>query len=201
MATVSCKCGKIKFQLGPSKAPRVHSLCCCDDCQRRVEHLTTKGGTAFDTSRPVEVANFEGQVKLLDPQVKNLLYVFKLRDETNMVNVASKCCYSFLCARNTDFHGNAIATFPQYAIVNDAEEISKPYEFLSFPGFWKHGDLRKDLPQFWKDGTKEGGFDGTGDFMTALGTAMGANAAPMTETVEGAISFDELVEGQEIHIV
>ena len=50
-------------------------------------------------------------------------------------------------------------------------------------------------------GDAEGGFSGTGDHQQALATALAANAAPFAETVEGAIGFDELVQGLAIEIV
>lgn len=200
MATVTCKCGEVKFQFPTSSTPRVHSLCCCDDCQRRIQYLADKGGTPLDVEHPVEVANFEGQIKFV--KGRTLLHFFKLSEETNMINVGSTCCHSFLCARNTDFHGNAVATLPQYAKVEHAD---KPLEFLTFFKFWPNQDYKKPdgLIEFWKkdDGFDQGSFDGTEGFMEAIGTAMGSNAAPMSEKVDGAITFDELVEGQNVTMV
>ena len=75
-----------------------------------------------------------------------------------MINVATKCCHSFICARNTDFHGNAIATLPQFANV-DSTHVEKPLEFLSFRKFWPTEMKVPDgIPEFWRI---EGGFDGT----------------------------------------
>lgn len=196
MATVSCKCGQVKFCFPASKLPRVHSLCACDDCQRRVQYLADQGGTPLDTTHAIEVANFEGQIQFEEGRDQLLFFRLREETETNMINVASQCCHSFLCARNTDFHGNAVATLPQYAIVKHEED--KPIEFLSFRKFWptKLETVPKGIIEFWK--TEDGGFDGTEGFEEALGTAMGANAAPLSEKIEGTISFDELVEGQTI---
>lgn len=192
MATVSCKCGQVKFCFPVSKVPRVHSLCACDDCQRRLQYLADQGGSPLDTTNAIEVANFEGQIKF--EKGRDQLEFFRLRDETNMINVASKCCHSFLCARNTDFHGNAVATLPQYAIVNHAD---KALAFLSFRKFWPTSTLEtKGILEIWR--TADGGFDGTEGFMDALGAVMEADAAAMSEKIDGAITFDELVEGQTV---
>ena len=194
MATVKCNCGEVQFCFPISKVPRVHSLCCCDDCQSRIQHLAQKGGTPLDTNNAIEVANFEGQI--LFTKGRDKLTFYRLTQETNQINVASACCHSFLCARNTDFHGNAVATLPQYAQVDfDA----KPMEFLSFRKFWPHKNALQNEPEglseFWRI---EGGFDGTEGFADAIGAAMGANAAALSEKVDGAITFDELIEGQTI---
>jgi hypothetical protein len=199
MATVTCKCGAVKFEFPTSSTPRVHSLCGCDDCQRRVQYLADKGGTPMDTDHPIEVANFEGQMKFV--KGRELLEFFKGKEETNMINVGSTCCHSFLCARNTDFHGTSIATLPQYATVKHAD---KPLEFLSFMKFWPNKQYKKNhegLPEFWRKEDGGEGFDGTEGFMEAVGAAMAANAAPISEKVEGAITFEELVEGQTITMV
>ena len=135
--------------------------------------------------------------KIRFDQGRDLLYFFRGSDDTHMINVSCTCCHSFLCARNTDFHGNAVATLPQYANVSHAP---KDLQFLSFRKFWPNSDTLENVPEgmaeFWK--TDNGGFDGTEGFMEALGVAMASNTEPLTEKIEGTISFDDLVKGQTV---
>jgi len=213
MVMVTCLCGRVELGFPASNVPRVRSLCGCDDCQRRIQYLAQKGGTPLDLEHPIEVANFENQIRFVSHTHKGqqqqqqqqtsrlqLLEVFQLGSETHMRNVASTCCHSFLCAQNTDFHGNAVATLPQYAEVTHAA-THKDIEFLSFGKFWPNKKYQPpvDTIQFWK--TEDGGFDGTKGFMDALDTAMRSNAAPLSEKIPGTLSFDELVEGLPVQIV
>ena len=196
MASVSCKCGEVKISFPVSDKPRVHSICCCDDCQKRVSHLATLGGKPlgdiFALGTGVEVVNFEGQLKV--DRGLNLLYFYRLRTDTNMVNVGCKCCHSYMIARNTDFHGNSVATLPQFANV-EGDLAGKPIQFVSFRQFWPvEMKLPEGVPEFWKaeDGKN---FDGSPGFEKAMKEAFGANLLPFSKKIEGTITFDELIQG------
>ena len=107
MATMSCRCGKVLLQLSTS-SPRVSTECCCDSCFDRVQFLEDRGGPSVNKDMPIINMKWDNWVEVV--KGRDQLWAYKLAPETHVLNIASKCCHTFLLGRNDDYDANCLTT-------------------------------------------------------------------------------------------
>jgi hypothetical protein len=114
MATITCKCGKVRLAL-PNVVPRLRSGCCCSECLQRA-YIGCGGkppAAVANLDEPVDLFYIDSQIMPPDRDTLANLAVFKLNkaDAAN-INLRATCCGAVLCTENQEFHiPHTMATF------------------------------------------------------------------------------------------
>jgi hypothetical protein len=129
------------------------------------------------------------------------LYLYKLSKDSNVINVASKCCNTYLLCRHSQYHVSSVGTSPESATITGADKQKPVGRFNS--NLLDEDELSKieRIPGLWlnKDGS---GFTGDVGWEEALGAYLSGNRGDIPDGAKGE-TFDELVDyiGQETIVV
>jgi hypothetical protein len=188
MATLSCRCGKVVLQLTTSRA-RVSTECCCDSCFNRAMFLSERrGGTCIDDKNtPIVCMKWDNRVTIV--QGREYMFVYKLTPQTNVFNIASSCCYTFLLGRNDDYDAHCLTTNEVGPIWGGHYERIEPSSRW-FVNQWSDTQRAKLKPLMgiWVDA--EGNLDGEDGWKSVFEEHFAAMNAPIdiTESEERATS-------------
>jgi hypothetical protein len=117
MTCLSCHCGAVQIRL-TTHQPRISTECCCDHCLARVRYLEDLGGPSLppcNKNQPLVSTKWDNLFVV--EKGRDQLFAYKLSRDTLVTNVASKCCYTFLLGRHSEYDANCVTTcdaFPTF---------------------------------------------------------------------------------------
>lgn len=212
MASISCRCGKVKLQFS-TKTARVSTECCCNHCFDRVQYLERLGGPCVDMKKPVLATKWDNKVKILSGE--ECLFAYKLTSTTLVTNIASRCCHTFLLGRHSGYDANCVTTssdfpiFENVARTNDDDDDDQSFFIPSsrwFSNQWDEQRMKRikendpyNLIGIWVN-ESDGKLDGEDGWQTVLKKHMECIQRPIVDDdddddneVKGK-SFDEIID-------
>ena len=189
MASITCRCGKVKIQF-TSKSPRVSTECCCNHCFARVECLEALGGPSVSKDQPLLASKWDDRVKFVKGSTENLI-AYKIDPTTQVTNIASKCCHTFLLGKHSVYDNNCVTTssdFPTFSGEPNLEPSSR-----WFSNQWSKERLSKCRPLvgIWVN-EEDGSLVGEEGFEDVLKMHLASMGRPIKQGAEG-ITFDEII--------
>lgn len=188
VASMSCRCGNVRIEFSSSD-PRVSTECCCNHCLARVQYLERLGGPTIPDN-PLVNSKWDNCVKIV--KGRDYLFAFKLTPETQVVNIASTCCHTFLLGRHAGYDGNCVTTSSDFPIWNNAD---LPFLVSSrwFSNQWDPERLAKypKLVGIWVQ--SDGSIQGETGWELVFEKQLECIQRDIKQGTEGE-SFDEIVE-------
>jgi hypothetical protein len=192
MASLSCHCGKVLLQL-TTNSPRVSTECCCDSCFDRVQFLADRGGPfVVDKNVPIVTMKWENKVEVV--KGRDHLFAYKLTPDTHVVNIASKCCHTFLLGRNNDYDASCLTTNEASAVYGQTYQRIEPSSRW-WVNQWSEERRAKLMPLvgIWVD--KDGNLAGETGWKHVFDKQFAAMNAPIaTDGVGSGESFDQVLQ-------
>jgi hypothetical protein len=190
-AILSCRCGTVKLQF-PSQQARVSTECCCNHCYNRVHYLEKLGGPKVPTTKPLLASKFDNRITILEGTKENF-FVYKLKPDSLVLNIASTCCFTFLLGRHPGYDANCVTTSSDFPIFDKVDKTSLVPSSRWFTNQWNPERLapHKYYVGIWAkdDGSLEGD-DGWEEVFAAQIAAMERDISPNAK----GKTFDELVD-------
>lgn len=117
--------------------------CCCDHCHNRLRFLTSIGGP--DTPDCPKVASkWDNCMQIISGRDK--MFAFKVNPDTKVMNIASKCCKTFLLGRQPEYDASCVTVQAEHAIYCNLEEGSIEPHARFFTNQWSRERLSKYKP-------------------------------------------------------
>lgn len=140
-ASITCKCGNVELGF-TSRSPRVTTECCCNHCFSRVQYLQKLGGPKV-SSKPLLASKWDNKVRVI--KGRENLHIYKLTEHTQVINIASSCCYTFLLGRHPGYDTNCVTTSSDFPIWKNAD---RPFSASSrwFSNQWTSERLKHYPP-------------------------------------------------------
>ena len=111
-SSIKCRCGEVEIKF-PSNKPRVSTECCCNHCHNRLQYLASLGGPAPPDS-PLVASKWENCMQIVSGEEN--LFAYKVNPNTKVMNIASKCCKTFLLGRQPEYDANCVTTQAEAAV-------------------------------------------------------------------------------------
>jgi hypothetical protein len=197
MASVACRCGKVELQLS-SAEPRVSTECCCDHCFRRVRFLEGRGGPEVP-DRPLLNSKWDNRVQVV--RGRDLLFAYRLEPASQVVNVASRCCHTFLLGRHPGYDASCVTTASDFPVFHGADREKMKPSSRWFSNQWTPERLARFQPLvgMWQvvneeDGGGGGSITGDDGFEEVLKAQLESMQREIPKGAMG-LSFDEILAG------
>jgi hypothetical protein len=188
MASITCRCGKVKLQF-PSTCPRVSTECCCNSCFARVQHLQYLGGPSVVGSKPLLNSKWDNRVKVVSG--RDQLYVYKMNTETMVTNIASSCCHTFLLGRHSEYDANCVTTASDFCIFLNAENLVPSSRWFSNQWTPERLSMFDKLVGIWVQ--EDGSLTGEDGWEKVVQEHLESIQREIPKGVEGE-TFDEIVD-------
>jgi hypothetical protein len=187
MASIACRCSKVKIQF-TSASPRVSTECCCDHCFARVQCLEALGGPNVSTNEPLLASKWDDKVTILEG--REHLFVYKMNRTTQVTNIAASCCHTFILGKHSVYDANCVTTSSDFPIFSNQENMESSTRWFS--NQWGPERLSKcqQLIGIWvKD---DGTIAGEEGFEDVLKAHLASTERPISKGAEGE-SLQEIV--------
>ena len=187
---MSCRCGKLKIQF-TSKSPKVSTECCCDHCFARVQCLEAVGGPSVNTDQPLLASKWDDKIKFVKGGIDDLKS-YKMNPSTQVTNIASKCCHTFLLGKHSVYDTNCVTTSSDFPIFEGDPNLEPSSRWFS--NQWPKERLAKcsrRLVGIWVN-EEDGSLVGEPGFEDVLNNHLASIERPIQEGTEG-VSFDEII--------
>lgn len=192
-ASITCKCGKVRLTF-PSNRPRVSTECCCNHCFARVEYLEKLGGPLVDRSKPVLCSKWDNRIKV--ESGKEHLMVYKMTPTTQVWNIASSCCHTFLLGRHSEYDANCVTTVADFPTWHSVDKDHFPFQASSrwFSNQWdpKRLEALQPLVGIWVN-ESDGSIVGEEGWEPIFASHMESTQQPISDSAAGE-SFDDIVD-------
>jgi hypothetical protein len=189
-ASIHCRCGAVQI-LFTSKSPRAAVECCDKQSYNNLKFLAQMGDYELPEKFPVLVYFFDNKLVVVKG-IENLSF-FKLIVESNLVNMYSSCCHTFLMSRNPAFAHSTVSVHGDRSYLSNVVHQKPTLRF--FPDQLSEDDrtqLVHRIPGVWKD-TKDR-FRGDCDGWEEVYREFLENvAAPIAENQEG-LPIEEILQ-------
>ncbi len=189
IASFSCCCGKVQIKL-TTRTPRVSTECCCNHCFARVQYLAGLGGPSVP-EKPLLNSKWDNRVSIVNGG--DCLYAFKLTHETQVINIASTCCHTFLLGRHSGYDANCVTTCSDFPIWNN---VDLPFDASSrwFSNQWEPERLARysSLVGIWVD-ESDGSIHGDTGWEEVLEKHMECMHREIQQDSQGE-TFDKLLD-------
>ena len=196
---MTCRCGKVQMEFTDSR-PRVSTECCCNHCFARVRYLEEVGGPPVP-SKPLLNSKWDNRISIV--QGREYLFAYKMTPTTQVLNIATTCCHTFLLGRNPVYDANCVTTtttltFPVWSSSSTGSPMERlPFEASSrwFSNQWEPERLAKypHLVGIWVR-EEDGSITGDPGWETVFAQQLECMQREIAENAPGE-TFDAIVDG------
>lgn len=110
---MTCRCGNVQIDFATTM-PRVSTECCCNHCFARVKYLEQLGGSSVPTKVPLLNSKWDNRITVV--KGRDILFAYKLTPMSEVLNIASTCCHTFLLGRHPGYDANCVTTCSDFPI-------------------------------------------------------------------------------------
>lgn len=110
---MTCRCGNVQIEF-PTAMPRVSTECCCNHCFARVAYLERLGGPSVPGKKPLLNSKWDNRITVV--KGRDSLFAYKLTPETQVLNIATTCCHTFLLGRHSGYDANCVTTCSDFPV-------------------------------------------------------------------------------------
>jgi hypothetical protein len=190
MASIHCKCGEVQIKF-TSQTPVVAVECCDKLAFNNIKFLAYMGKYEFPNKFPVLVYYFENKLVVVKGIEK--LTFNKVIEESNMVNMCTTCCHTFLSSQNLTFAQSSVM------VHGDRSRLTNIFHqppILRFFGNQLSTEEREQLVHIIPDMNRDAKNRMSGDrdgWEEIYSEFLRLVSAPISEDREG-LSFEEIFE-------